>query len=195
MLTKNQEDIQKTVKELSEKLNFIDLKHSNNHKALQTKTIELEKNADFLSAKYEETKNNNDLLKKKVQTLERLNEELFTRLSYVEDRAEEAINNADSVENQGRKLMLEVDGIPLSDEEKENSKWCHELIEKICDLLGKPALKDDIDIAHRLFNNRIIVLFKNRTSRNTFYYSKFNLKGKNIKDLDFALAEGKKGLI
>ena len=120
---------------------------------------------------------------------------MFSRLSYAEERVEEAINNADSVENQGRKLMLEVDGIPLSDDETENTKWCQEIIEKICDMIGEPALKDDIDIAHRLFNNRIIVLFKNRTSRNTFYYSRFNLKGKNIKDLNFDLAEGKKGLI
>ena len=53
----------------------------------------------------------------------------------------------------------------------------------------------DIDVAHRLYNNKIIVLFKNRTSRDIFFFARFNLKGKCVTDINLEKPVGQKGLI
>ena len=91
--------------------------------------------------------------------------------------------------------MLEFDGIPYQKEEDNDRNWCHTKITEICTLIGVAEVIDDIDIAHRLHNNRIIVLFNNRRARNRVYFARFNLKGKTVNDINLPKPEKAKGLI
>ena len=195
-LSSRQVELELSVTNLEKKVDNISQKNETEVNNIIVKTKELEASLTFINEMYEENKKNNNELKNKVDTLEKLSEDLYTKLASVSLRAEQANDIGDSVENQGRKHMLEIDGIPSNvQEEKNDRNWCHNIVVKMCSLLGIDEVKSDVDVAHRLHNNRIIVTFKNRTSRNKFYYARFNLKGKSIQSLGFQKPTEGKGLI
>ena len=148
-----------------------------------------------MNEQFEDNKKCNVNLSKEIKALKKLNEDLYTKLAEVKMKSNESHNIADSVENQGRKDMIEIDGIPSQQEEINNRNWCYEKVKEICVLIGQDDIVNEIDVAHRLYNDRIIVLFKNRSARNRFYFARFNLKGKTIENIGLNKPEGKKGLI
>ena len=189
------EQLENNLNKLDDKVINIDNKHTSRQTELELKRKEIELSMQFMSKQYDEYQTKNELLQNNVHSLQKLNNELFSKLAYVESKAEEGCINSDSSENQGRKIMVEIEGIPKCNEEMNDQNWCHRKVEKICEILDMPDLKSEIDVAHRLFNDRIIVAFKNRSSRNNFYYARFNLKGKSVEDLGLTKPSGKKGII
>ena len=62
--------------------------------------------------------------------------------------------------------------------------------------MGFTDANDMIDVAHRIKGDAIIVLFYNRTTRDSVYYSRTKLKGKTTKDLvltDHGMEQPSKG--
>ena len=190
-----QNSIIKNVEELSTKVESTRLKTEENVASLNNRTCELEKSINFVSKQYEDNIKTQENLIKKINTLEQINSELNTKIYQLSKRNNSIEEIADSVENQNRKCMLEIAGIPVQKEEEENRNWCHDIVKGISNLIGVPDVIPEIDIAHRLHNNRIIVSFKNRTARNLFYQSRFNLKGKSVEQLHLKKPDMEKGLI
>ena len=92
--------------------------------------------------------------------------------------------NINSLEQYGRRNMLEINNIPVKDNENLKS-----IITAIASAMNLEEFNynADIDIAHRIQSklpiSPIIVLFNNRTRRNEYYQKRKLLKGTTLKDL------------
>ena len=83
--------------------------------------------------------------------------------------------------------MLEVSGIPRSDEEDQDT--VEKTVITISRHLGVDISVDDIDAAHRLSKNpqaNIIVKFRSRKIRDAIFSARSKLKGTTTKNLDIA---------
>ena len=196
LLADQQKVLTNKVENLSQKVETTRIKLEDDVDLIRKRSEELEKSVMFFSEQYEENKKANCNLIKRIETLEKQSSELYNEITNLHARSNNAEVSIDSIENQSRKIMLEINGIPvIKDEETKNRNWCHEKVSQLCKLMDVEDVERDIDVAHRLYNNNIIVLFKNRTSRDRFYYARFNLKGKCVTDLNIEKPASQKGLI
>ena len=194
-LSENQKSITKCVEELSSKIESTRIKLEGDVVSLNERTSDLEKSIGFVSTQFEDNNKTQEHLLRRVDMLEKINIDLNAKMTQIIRRNDVIEETADSAENQNRKHMIEIDGIPIQKEEVEDRNWCLTKAKEICDLIGVPEIKQQIDIAHRLFNKRIIVTFSSRSARNVFYLSRFKLKGKTIADLKIIKSANDKGII
>ena len=81
----------------------------------------------------------------------------------------------DDLEAQGRKHNVEIHGVP--ELENENQLKLTQMVIKLAAVTGTTLTPDDIDVIHRVksykteFPRYIIVKFRNRSIRNSFYHS------------------------
>ena len=183
------------IEKLELKLESKTVKLENEVADLKRKNIELETSLDFVSNQYDSMKTSHENVLKRINQIEKLHDDLKLQTDNLTRTTRFTSEMTDSVENQGRKMMVEIDGIPSQAEEQDDRDWCLKKVKAICNLIHLPDVKDDIDVVHRIKNGAIIVLFKNRTARNKLYFGRFSLKGKSIEDLGLAKPEGQKGLM
>ena len=175
---------------IKEELNVFNNKISD----VENRMGKVEESQGYISTQYDNIEKNNESVIKKQQIIEKDLVETRNTVKELELKIEELLRHNDQQENQGRKNMLEIEGLPVSEAEKGDRHFCKTLAVRIHQLMG---LQDHhgIDIAHKTQSNNIIVLFTSRYKRDEFYFGRFNLKGKSIADLGYQKSENSKGLI
>jgi len=186
---KDIKDQQKKVKaELYNEINQIkskykeELKNFNNDFSNKFKAVE--KSQQFISNEYEKQKNINNNIINSNNALKKENEILKAQISEsILDLKKESIQR-NSYEQYGRRIMLEINGIPRTDIEN-----CETIVENLSRALKvNQNVLHDIDVVHRLSskpNSGIIIKFNNRKSRDFFFAAKKNLKNINLLDLGY----------
>ena len=159
--------------------------------ALKVEIQEVKDSQQFISTKYETLKTNYDSLMatnkqqaEEIKRLKILSNELETRVVKEGQKVE-------SLEQYGRKLNLEITGVPVKDEENTN-----DIVVEIAKLANVDLSLDQISTSHRLpvkpkrpSNNEnvspapppIIVRFISRNVRNTLYVNRQNLRQADFK--------------
>ena len=144
----------------------------------------VEESQQFISNEYEKQKNINNNIINSNTALKKENEILKSQISEnILDLKNESIQR-NSLEQYGRRIMLEIKGIPRTDTEN-----CNVIVENLSRALKvNQNVLYDIDVVHRLSNKAnsgIIVKFNNRKSRDIFFNAKKNLKDINLLDLGY----------
>ena len=156
-------------------------------KALDKSVKEIKHSQVFIQGQYDgQVKMNDNILKSSIN-IEKEHNNLIDEITNLKKQLNNEILMRNNLEQYGRRVMLEVNGIPLMADEN-----CDHLISSLATLISVPDFTPDkIDVAHRISSSPdspIIVKFKNRTDRNSFFNSRSNLKGKLISDLGLPLS-------
>ena len=136
---------------------------------------------EFINVSFENYKkiteslvNKNTELEKEMLALKKNEKEKNAKIKTLMDD----LNN---LEQYGRRMMVDVRGIP-------REKTEDHIIKNLAKLTNSGIDINDIDITHRTSSSNeasIIVKFTSRKARDMFFKSKKNLKGKTTKDLGY----------
>ena len=148
--------------------------------SLDGKVNALEKRVNFVSGQYEAQKVTTEGLIKASSAQDDRVEALSRRNDALERKLEVEIAKREALEANGRKINMEIAGIP--EEEGEDPKA---LVAKVMTLVGSTTPPEAIDVAHRKFNREMIVKFRTRHERDEVYDKRFALGGKTSLNLGF----------
>ena len=148
---------------------------------------DLTKSCTFLSDEYDKHRSQQDTILKNHVVLEKSMAALENENLNLKKDLESCQIAVNHLENRNRLHNVEVTGIPFNTDEN-----CIEIVQKIADNLKIPGFKPEVDIAHRLRTDpkrnltpAIIIRFKDRSTRNLFYQSRFSLKDVTIANLGY----------
>lgn len=169
---------------IEETLNSIARTLNNKLENLDAKLEELASSQQFISDQFEGFKATNETILKQNSKLSKENEELRSKQAKLEAENKKLAQEIDDLAQYGRREMLEISGIPQTNDEDQNT--IEKTIVTISRHLGVNISSDDIDAAHRLSKNpqaNIIVKFKSRKMRDAIFSARSKLRGISTKDL------------
>lgn len=181
------EDIMKLLKDMDNTLKRVakgqsDLEEKFSH--FESKLKELEKSQQFISSQFDNFKITTDNVMKQHVFLQSENSELRKQISSAQERMinlEHAIND---LEQYGRRMMIEISGIP-----KVNEENVEDSVTKICQYLNPNFTPDDIDVTHRVSSKdtaNIIVKFTSRKAHDSIYTRRSSLRKTTTHDVGLA---------
>ena len=157
--------------------------------ALKMEVEEVKKSQVLINAEYESLKVKcNELMVVNKKQKEEINQ-LKDQSKAIELQNEKEQEKVDSLEQYGRRLNLEIVGVPFKEEENTN-----QIVVEVAKLLHVPLSSEQISTSHRLqtrskLNNRktdasppIIVRFLSRDVRNQFFANRKFARSANLKD-------------
>ena len=134
---------------------------------LEIKVVSLEESQDFLSKRYEEQDKNIKEIKDTNSRLQKENDILWSKIHLLTKGLAEEQLKRNNLEQYGRRKMIEISGIL-----HEQNKDCIELAHQVCKLVAVDIKKENIEIAHRIKNEDIIVKFTDQPTRDQLYVKK-----------------------
>ena len=164
--------------------------------ALKAKIEELRSSQEFNSAKYDDLVTECEDLKKVNKLQEQEIMKLKSQSMKLEARGDKEEEKVDAIEQYGRRLNLEISGIPIKDGENTNK-----IMEEIAKLVNVELSADQISTSHRLAvkpkrtagtengietetppPHSIIVRFLSRDVRNQVYRNRKLLRNADLKN-------------
>ncbi len=152
---------------------------------LETKVDSVEKSKQFVSSRFENHKKITDSLLKRNSNKEKELTELREEIKILNGKLDSERIKLNELAQYGRRNMAEPAGIPIT--ENENSV---EIVTKIAKLAKMTNCHEDqIDVAHPLAitdknpNPAIIIMFKDRSSKENFCEQKWKLKKLHVNQI------------
>ena len=151
---------------------------------LKNELSDVKNSQEFISAKYDELKVDYD---KQIETNKKLENELKTLKNQIAENNKQTNKEAvklDSLEQYGRRLNLEIAGIPFTEGENTNA-----IVTEVAELLDVKITDKDISTSHRLRSRNdyrpplIIARFISRDVRNELYSKRKLTQGINLDQL------------
>ena len=140
--------------------------------AIEKQMTELKTSQEFISMKYEEQKQEIIDLKKSNESIRNENKKLSHSINLLMQEIQDTNAEINNLEQYGRREMVEIVGIPHSDNENTD-----EIVGKLCEQSNVEInIEKDIEVSHRISTkptSAIIVKFNSRRKRD-----EFNTKGR-----------------
>ena len=187
---KNRKSLDENIQDLvTDAINKWKAEYDREVAALKTEIQEIKASQEFVFNKYDFLKSNYDSLlatSKKQEEIQRLK----TQSASLEVLGTNESKKVDALEQYGRRLNLEIAGVPVKDNENTN-----DIVIEIAKLANVEITKDQIPTSHRLAAKPkrnaidqaarspppIIVRFISRDIRNRLYTNRQNLRNANSK--------------
>ena len=157
-------------------------------KTLNRKVIEVEKSQDHIDKQFDTHNRQQNTITKDYTVLQKEYSDLQIEVKSLKKKFHREATDRHKDEQYRQNNKIEIGGIPIKQYED-----CQQTALQVAEIMGITISKADIDIAHRMANNSIIVVFNSRTARDLFWYNKRNLKGKTIENLGFTLNKDERG--
>lgn len=146
---------------------------------LQDKQTSLETSQEFIGKQFDAHKAIIENVMKKNKQLEDENKKINNVVKRLQEHLKEETIKRDELEAYGRRTCIELVGLPITENEN-----CQNLAVAVAKLMKMDAFsKNEIDVAHRVSqkdNANIIVKFKSRSARDSFFVNRQQLKGMTV---------------
>ena len=184
MLLKQEENINKRLDQMANKIDNINNNFSEKFSALENKLKDLEKSTNFVSGQYDSQKNMLNNMLKKQADLEKENSEFKKEIKSLERKIEVSYQELNDLQQYSRRECVEIAGVPTT--ENENSEG---VAIKVFREIGVDISPDQITACHRVPSKRgipvIIAKMLNRKSVGQILANRKKLKGKTASQLGF----------
>ena len=159
-------------------------------RALESSQHKIADSQKFISEEFEKFKNRLDTVEERAKTAEANVIKTNADIQIIHEELQSQQDHTNALEQYGRRNMLEINNIPVKNEENMEA-----IIRAVATAMKYDTFNydTDVDVAHRLQSKLnippIIVLFKNRSRRNEFYEQRKKLKGITLQDLELNFEE------
>ena len=179
MLKRQENNMNKRLDMLENKLDSFKLELTESFKGLEDRVKVVEKSADFIAKQYESQKKISDNLLKQHTSLSEENQELKMEIKALRIDQEKQKLAVNDLEQYGRRECVEISGVPPQDGEK-----VEDIVIAIGKEIGVEVGKHEISACHRVKKAKgdpiIIAKFLNRKKKEEFMAKRKNLKTQTL---------------